>query len=73
MSKDDGIVRVLVCTIAFGMGVDCKGVKTIIHLGPSRDVESYMQESGRCGRHGCQSNAVIYYLVRMLTHVDINT
>ena len=70
MSKDDGIVRVLVCTIAFGMGVDCKGVKTIIHLGPSRDVESYMQESGRCGRHGCQSNAVIYYLGRMLTHVD---
>jgi superfamily II DNA helicase RecQ len=39
MSKDDGIVCVLVCTIAFGMGVDCKGVKTIIHLGQSRDVE----------------------------------
>ena len=70
MSNVDGIVRILVCTIAFGMGVDCKGVKTVIHLGPSRNVESYMQESGCCGHYDCQSNAVIYYLGRMLTRVD---
>ena len=70
MSNVDGLVRVLVCTISFGMGVDCVGVKTVIHLGPSKNVESYVQESGRCGRDGCQSNSIIYYVGRMLTHVD---
>ena len=68
MSNVDGLVRVLVCTISFGMGVDCVGVKTGIHLGPSKNVESYVQESGRCGRDGCQSNSIIYYVGRMLTH-----
>lgn len=70
MTDVSGLVRVLLCTIAFGMGVDCAGVKTVIHLGPSRNVESYVQESGRCGRDGCQSNSIIYYVGRMLTHVD---
>jgi hypothetical protein len=70
MSNVDGLFRVLVCTISFGMGVDCVGVKTGIHLGPSKNVESYVQESGRCGRDGCQSNSIIYYVGRMLTHVD---
>lgn len=49
-------------------GVDC-GVQSI-HLGLSRNVESYVQESGRCGRDGCQSNSITYYVGRMLTHVD---
>ncbi len=70
MTKDGGYVRVLLCTIAFGMGINCKAVETVIHLGPSKNVESYVQESGRCGRDGQQSNAIIYYLGRMLTHVD---
>ena len=52
LSNVDGIVRCLICTIAFGMGMDCKGVRTIINFGPSKNIESYMQESGRCGRDG---------------------
>lgn len=70
MTTVGGYVRVLLCTIAFGMGINCKTVDTVIHLGPSKNVESYVQESGRCGRDGQQSNAIIYYLGRMLTHVD---
>jgi superfamily II DNA helicase RecQ len=42
----------------------------VIHLGPSNNLESSVQQSGRCGRDGQQSNAIIYYLGRMLTHVD---
>ena len=52
------------------MGVNCKAVETVIHLGPSKNLESSVQESGRCGRDGQQSNAIIYYLGRMLTPVD---
>ena len=34
--QEHGAVRLLIATIAFGVGVDCKGVKTIIHYGPSK-------------------------------------
>ena len=46
------------CTIAFGMGIDCAGVNQVIHWRPSADVESYMQECGRAGRNGQASSAV---------------
>lgn len=70
MTQADGCVRVLVCTIAFGMGINCKDVAKVVHLGPSKNVEAYVQESGRCGRQGEDSMAVIYFLGRMLTKVD---
>lgn len=70
MTDPDGCVRVLICTIAFGMGINCKNVSTIIHIGPSKNVESYVQESGRCGREGGEGRAIIYFLGRMLTHVN---
>ena len=53
-------LRIVVCTIAFGMGIDCAGVNQVIHWRPSADVESYMQECGRAGRNGQASSAVIY-------------
>lgn len=67
MASYDGHVRVLICTIAFGMGVDAKGVRTIIHFGPSRNLESYVQESGRCSRDGQPGSCVVLYLGRMLS------
>ena len=42
-TKNDGHVSVLFATIAFGMGVNAKGVKTIIHVGPSKNLEAYVQ------------------------------
>lgn len=48
--KEKGSVRVLFCTIAFGMGVDVKGAHLAIHVGPSSDLDDYLQESGRIGR-----------------------
>lgn len=58
-SLHDGTVRVLVATIAFGLGVDCKNVHTIIHYGPPACLDDYFQESGRCGRDGLQSVALL--------------
>ena len=54
-------LRILIATIAYGMGVNCKGVTRVIHFGPSKSIEAYMQESGRCGRNGEQSDALLLY------------
>ena len=67
LATHDGHIRVLICTIVFGMGVDAKGVRTIINFGPSRNLESYVQESGRCGRDGAPGRCLILYLGRMLS------
>ena len=60
-SKENGHIRVLIATVAFGMGVNTKGVRTAIHVGPPKNLEAYVQESGRCGRDGEQSRAVILF------------
>lgn len=53
------------------MGIDCKAVKTIIHYGPSRNLEAYLQESGRAGRdQNSQCQAVILYNNVMLKYCD---
>ena len=57
--KEDGHIRVLLATSAFGMGVDAKGLYTVMHYGPARDMDDYFQESGRVGRDGKQSHAIL--------------
>ena len=59
--QEHGAVRLLIATIAIGMGVDCKGVKTIIHYGSYKNLESYVQETGRAGRDGGESVAFLLY------------
>lgn len=66
----DSTVRVLVATIPFGMGVDCKGVYRTIHFGPSKNIEACIQETGWAGRDGKQSVAFIIYQGLFLNHVD---
>ena len=55
MANEDGHLRLLISTIAFGMSVNCKRVRRIIHFGPSKSVEMYVQECGRAGRDGLPS------------------
>ena len=68
--SETGTIRLLIATIAFGMGVDCKGVHRIVHYGPSKSLEAYVQETGRAGRDGVQSNAYILYHGILLNHVE---
>ena len=57
----DKQLRVVISTIAFGMGVDCANVRQIVHWGVAADVESYVQESGRAGRNGKIACATTFF------------
>ena len=59
--SDNGIIRLLIATIAFGMVIDGRGVNRVINGGPSKNVEAYIQETGRAGRDGHQSIAYVLY------------
>lgn len=67
-------LKVLICTSAFGMGVNIKDIRIAIHWNLTENIEDYYQQMGRIGRDGLKSRAILLYapdderLIRYITN-----
>lgn len=63
-----GEVQVMVCTSAFGMGIDQPDVDKVIRIGVPPSLEQCVQEFGRAGRDGRQCQGIIFFHESDLQH-----
>ena len=64
--KTDSTIRCVVCTVAFGMGIQVKDIDVVVHWGVSKSPLSYWQEVGRCARDGRNGESYLFAFSRSL-------
>ena len=59
--KQNPRIRLVLSTVALGMGLDAPSIRRIVHIRPPSTLMQYFQETGRAGRDGSASTALLYF------------
>lgn len=70
MANPHGTIRVLLATNSAGMGVNFSNTTQVVHFGPPREMDTFVQQLGRAGRRGEKSCALVIYNSRQLKNVE---
>ena len=57
----DGVCRVVFASTALGMGINVRDIRNVVHYGPPRQMDDFIEEMGRAGRDMLPSNAIVLY------------
>ena len=65
-------LRIVIATIAFGLGIDTPDIRYVVHWGPPEDIEQYVQATGRADRDGKLSHAIMLFNRGLKRYMQMN-